>query len=87
MYDNHAKNYYQQLASRKDTLEAELGENLIWYNPENKKSCRISLRKVVEVTNRDRWPEYHEWMKDKMELMREVLGPIVKKLDTSVGAE
>ncbi len=82
MYDNHAKNYYQQLEALKDTLEAELGENLIWYNPENKKSCRISLRKVVEVTNRDRWPEYHEWMKDKMELMRKVLGPIVKKLET-----
>jgi hypothetical protein len=87
MYDNHAKNYYQQLEALKDTLAAELGENLIWHNPENKKSCRISLRKVVEVTNRDRWPEYHEWMKDKMELMRKVLGPIVKKLDTSVGVE
>jgi len=41
--DEHAKNYFKILKDEKETIEHELGQPLYWHNPENIKSCRISL--------------------------------------------
>ena len=61
-------------------IETELGEPLVWFNPENRRSCRIYLRSTVDLSDRQRWPEYHEWLRTKLEALRRVFGPRVKTL-------
>ncbi len=81
LVDNNAKLYFAQLYEMKDRIEQELGETLVWYNPENRRTCRIYLRKTVDLHNHDEWPQYHEWLRIKLDTMRKVFSPIVKAMD------
>jgi len=81
---NNAKVYGAQLEAVKTKIEAELGEPLIWYNPENRRSCRIYVRTTVDLNDRQRWPEYHEWLKLKLDALRKVFAKRVKTLDANV---
>lgn len=42
--DNRAKTHFVLLKAMKDDLENMLGEPLIWYNPADKKTCRLYYR-------------------------------------------
>ncbi|QDU39201.1 hypothetical protein Mal4_35380 [Maioricimonas rarisocia] len=79
----YAKHFYQQLSEAKDEIESEFGEPLTWYNPEDKRTCRIYQRLTVDLHDRDRWPEYHEWLRTKLERLRKVFRPRVMQLSTS----
>ncbi len=78
--DHNAKSYYSQLYALKDTVEEKLGEPLTWYNPQDKMACRIFLRTTADLQNRTLWPNYHEWLKVKLDALRHVFAPIVKVL-------
>ena len=65
----------------KDQIESQLGEPLMWYNPENKKTCRMLVRMNIDLYDRDKWPQYHEWLRTKLDALRKIFGPIVKNLD------
>lgn len=77
----HAKVYFELFLADKDSIEAELGESPIWYNPPNKKACKIYFRKPVDILNREDWPSQHAWLKEKLELLHTVFADRVKTID------
>ncbi len=87
MTDAHSKTYYAQLLAMRPQLENELGEPLQWYNPDDKRVCRLYLRTSADFNDRDRWSEYHAWLKTKLDAMYRVFAPVVKRLDASVTEE
>ena len=44
------------------------------------------LRRLGEVDDRNQWPEYHAWLKGKLEALSRVLGPRVRNLQEQNGA-
>lgn len=80
LYDNYAKAYYAQIYPMKDDIEREMGQPLEWYNPEDRRTCRLFLRNGVDLYQRDRWPEYFAWLHEKLNRLHQVLSPRVKPL-------
>lgn len=79
--DDNAKTYYEILVQQKPQIEDEFGEPLIWYNPEDKKVCRIYLQRDVDFQNKEEWPTYHAWLKDRLEALKTVFQQRAKMLD------
>jgi hypothetical protein len=42
--------------------------------------CRIHLRRSVDIGDRASWPEQHEWLRQKLELLHRAFAPRVKQL-------
>lgn len=63
MNDENAKAYFQELQQNADRINNELGFELVWQELPERTSCRImhSL-KSAPLSQKDRWPEYLEWM-------------------------
>jgi hypothetical protein len=78
-----SKAEFAKLECEKAKIEDELGEPLTWHNPEDKRMCRIYLRKTALLTDRSRWPEYDAWLLDKLESLHRVFAPRVKQLEVS----
>lgn len=73
----------EQLQAQKDEIEKEIGEQLQWNpNPERKEKV-ISLSIKADLNNREKWPEYCEWLVDRVAKFRKVFGPRIKKLKLS----
>lgn len=81
----NSKAFFAQLEAQKKDIERELGEALTWHNPPGKRMCRIYVRRSAEVTDRPRWPEYHEWLRKKIESFQRVFGPRVQALKGGSG--
>ena len=64
-----SKAHFAALHLQKAEIEAEVQEPLTWYNPPDKQMCRIHLRRSVDIGDRASWPEYHEWLRQKLELL------------------
>ncbi len=76
----NAKQIFEILANRKAEFEKAAGEPLDWFNPENKLSAQVRLRRSADVLNRDDWQSEHEWLKLKLEKLQTVFGPMIKDL-------
>ena len=83
MNDDDAKLYFAHYRAEA-RIESELGEPLNWYNPENKRVCRIRLRSDADLHDRSQWPNYHEWLRVKLEALQRFFGPRIKLLDSAV---
>lgn len=81
--DKNAKVFFQQLESDKPAIEQELGSILTWHNPEEARACRAYIRRDANLSNRDQWPDYHQWLLENLERFRSVFGPRVKNLATA----
>lgn len=75
-----SKEEFQSLQAQKDGIEKALGFALTWHNPEGKTMCRLYVRRDADIANESLWPEQFEWLRQKLETMQKVLGPIVKTL-------
>lgn len=57
---------YRELEEQKDSIETEIGEEMIWRPPEDAQGdsnrAKISLRRSGNLFDKDSWEEYHEWM-------------------------
>ena len=80
LFDNNSKVYFEQLESVKEEIEKEIGEQLTWYNPPEKRMCRIHIRKSTNLEDKDNWPEQHEWLLSKLQLFYKVFATRVKQL-------
>jgi len=80
LFDNNSKVYFEQLESIKEEIEKEIGGQLTWYNPHEKRMCRINIRKSTNLKDKDNWPEQHEWLLSKLELFYRVFAARVKQL-------
>lgn len=78
--DNNSKKYFEQLEAEKEEIEKEIGEQLMWHNPPEKRVCKIYIRKSTNLQDRNRWQEQHEWLLNKLELFYKVFAGRVKKL-------
>lgn len=81
----HSKAFFAELDSEKESITAEVGYPLIWYNPENARVCRIYVRKSVNLRDQSAWDEQHHWLLEKLEDLHRVFAPRVRSLSVSVG--
>ena len=71
----NSKSYFKQLLNKKDIIEDSLGEACTWYNPEDKKSCRIYLRKSAKIKDKSDWDNQHKWLLEKLEALAGAFKP------------
>jgi hypothetical protein len=69
-----------QLIESRESIEHELGEQLVW-NPNPEASDKvIVLQRSADLKAKGQWPEYLKWMVQSTVKMRRVFGPRVKTL-------
>lgn len=78
-----AKAHFHLLMAEREAIEADLGEPLTWYNPEGLLACRIYVARRVDLGDRTTWPESFEWLRVKLERLREVFRERVRALDAT----
>jgi hypothetical protein len=82
------KSGIRQLASERDTIEAEFGAVLDWQELENKRASRIAVfLHDVDPSVPAQYATLHAWMLDKMQRFRRVFANRVKDLDFEVNEE
>lgn len=52
---------FDALLEQRESIEGELGEELLWLRLDNRKSCRIQLAKPFDGYDRDCWREIIDW--------------------------
>lgn len=73
--------FYQQLYSQKEVIEAEVGEPLEWFEFPEKQSSYVQLiRHGVDLKNRAMWPEYLQWMVDGIQRFNDTFRERVRDL-------
>lgn len=80
MNDDNSKVYFEQLQAQKSEIEQEISEPLTWYNPKDRKLCRIYLRKSTDLQKKETWSEQHEWLLKKLEILHKTFSHRVKEL-------
>jgi hypothetical protein len=79
--DDQAKAYFAELLLQKGEIEAELGFSLDWRELPDRKSCRLVLEKPVDdPLNTALWPQYREWLMQKLEALDRVFRPRIRRL-------
>ena len=79
--DEQAKAYFAELLPMREEIEAELGFSLDWRELPDRKSCRLVLEKPVDdPLNTALWPQYREWLKQKLEALDRVFRPRIRRL-------
>lgn len=88
MNDDNAKDYYSQLIADRGIIEQQFGSPLSWYNPENKRVCRISTSlSGINLHDRSKWPEYLAWLVRQLDQLRTVFGSRVRSLSVTSAPE
>lgn len=78
--DNNSKKYFEQLEAEKEGIEKDVGDQLTWHNPPEKRMCRIHIRKSADLKDKNKWPDQHEWLLNKLQLFYKVFATRVKQL-------
>jgi hypothetical protein len=78
--NDQSKDSFALLEAQKGDIERDLGESLTWYNPPEKRMCRIYLRRSANLEDRSDWRQQHAWLKQKLEKLHHVFSPRVKML-------
>lgn len=70
-----------QLLQQREEIEKEIGQALQWNpNPENRDKIIVIYREA-DLSRRDKWPEFLEWMVDMTRRFREAFSPRLSHLD------
>lgn len=81
------KQWYDQLYSQKETIEAQFGQPLSWQRMDGKKQSRIAIYlDNTDPTAEADWPRQHEWLIQQLEKLRAVFQPLVPTLSDANGA-
>lgn len=75
-----AKEWFARLSDDRTAIEREVGQPLIWYDPDTAKMCRVFLRTAADIRDEARWPEQFEWLRTRVELLARVFGPRLRAL-------
>jgi len=75
-----------QLLESKAEIEEEIGSQLLW-DPNNTSDKVIVIYKKADISKKNEWPEYLDWMLDMTLRFRECFGPRIKELDLSITEE
>lgn len=79
-FNEHAKEYFASLEAEKEEIEKAFGTPLIWYNPPDKRVCRIYVRQPCDLDGREKWPEQYAWLTRNLEKLHSVFARRVKEL-------
>lgn len=69
-----------QLEREKAAIEQEIGEPLVWNPTPERRDKIIGLFRKVDVSDRESWPGYCEWLATYVDRFRKVFMPRVKAL-------
>jgi len=84
MNDDNAKAYFGLFSEQRDQIEQELGFSLDWKKlPERKSSRLVVYWNDKDPSDRNAWPEYHLWMRERLEKIDSVFRPRIKELDAN----
>ena len=79
-----AKHAYPQLVDMRDEIDNDLsGLSVEWDPKPNNRSRLISCMRDADVTNRDKWNEYLEWMAETTVRFRDAFRDRVREIDLS----
>ncbi len=81
VYINYNKDLYNYLLSKKDEIEKEIGESLIWVDAAKASRIKIS-RKVNGVFNDKESESYFNWLYEKTVLFQKVFAKLFKEFKT-----
>jgi len=76
-----------QLLESKMEIENEIGDQLLWDANPDSLNKYIAIHREADLTSRDKWPEYLQWMTEMTHRFRKTFGPRVKQLDLDIGEE
>jgi hypothetical protein len=76
-----------QLLEQRAQIESEIGTPLVWDPNPTASDKVIATHLDADLTRRDKWPEYLEWLVNMTIKFRRVFGPRVKALVMSVQEE
>ena len=84
MNDNYAKAYFGLLSEQKESIHEQLGFKLDWMELPERKASRLLINlKDKDPFDKKSWPEYYEWMKEKLEKIDKVFRPRIRELDAN----
>jgi hypothetical protein len=76
---------FAQLSEWKEEIEREIGQPLQWNpNPENRDKI-IAVYRDADLSRRDRWAEYLDWMVNMTRRFRQAFAPRLRLLHLGVG--
>ena len=64
---------YDRLHADKQQIEDAYGGKLGWHAPPSNKTRKIFDYWKVDVLDEDRWPEYYDWLIERIIRMRDVM--------------
>jgi len=68
------------LEKEREAIESEIGEKLSWNPTPEKRDKIIGLFRKVDLSNREAWPEYCDWLVTFVGKFRKAFVPRVKAL-------
>ena len=74
-----SKDLFGRLHADREEIEAELGESLTWHKRENAKMCRVYTRRLVDLEDRDDWPNQFAWLEEQLQRFDAAFRDRVKK--------
>lgn len=83
IYHEHAKEYFALLEAQRDEIDAELnaqGETH-WQTRDDARACKIYYRRAADITDEANWPDQHEWLFTRLELLHATLANRIKDLE------
>jgi hypothetical protein len=79
IYIPDSKQLFTCLYTKKDEIESELSEHLVWEELPEKKASRIKLITKGNLSNQKDWGQYHSWLLEKITKFQLVFGKFVKQ--------
>ena len=70
-----AKAWFSLLESDSNSIEEEVGEELIWHSPPNRKGARVQVKNDLDFRNDSQREEAKEWIYERLRIFHEVLKP------------
>jgi hypothetical protein len=72
VFENHPS--YERLLSQREAIESEYGAPLNWYKVPDVKRAKIYESFATDIFDESRWPEYYDWLTERIIRMRDVMG-------------
>ena len=75
--------HFDALQNERERIESDLGA-LTWHSTPNVRTRRVYARRDAELSDRERWPEYFQWLMDNLKSFEETFRPVILGMDPSV---
>lgn len=67
---------FDKLASEKDAIERDFGEQLSWERLDGRRACRVAAYTAGSIEDpAEQWEQHHKWAVDRLLRFKRVLGP------------